>query len=356
MERVFIVAEAGVNHNGSVDLAQRLIEAAAAAGADAVKFQSFHAEQLVAATAAKAAYQVARTGDRESQLEMLRRLELDDEAHRVLAETARNHAIEFMSTPFDAGSLDLLLQLNVRRLKIASGELTNAPLLLRAARSGKPMILSTGMSTLAEISDALAVLAFGYTDAGAPTRQAFARAQAEPAARAAVREKVTLLHCTTEYPAPYDQVNLRAMDTLRQEFGVPVGLSDHTEGIAVAIAAAARGAVMIEKHLTLDRALPGPDHCASIEPHELAALVRSVRQVEQALGDPAKEVTASERGNREVARRSLVAAAAIGAGDTFTESNLAIKRPGTGLSPLMYWEVLGKRAKRAYQPDEVIEL
>jgi len=356
MSQVLIIAEAGVNHNGSVEMAQRLVKAAAAAGADAIKFQSFHAEQLVSAAARKADYQMAATGSDESQLEMLRRLELDEAAHELIAATARDVGIEFLSTPFDTASVELLLRLGVARLKVASGELTNAPLLLRAARSHKPILLSTGMSTLEEIRDALGVLAFGYSDAGAPTNVGFQRAYQSEVGQARLGENVTLLHCTTEYPAPFEHANLRAMDTLRAEFGLPVGLSDHTEGIAVSVAAAARGAAVIEKHLTLDRALPGPDQLASIEPHEFAALVRSIRQVEQALGSPTKSATTAEEKNRAVARRSLVAAAAIGAGEVFTEHNVAIKRPGTGLSPLLYWEVLGKRARRAYRPDEVIEL
>lgn len=354
MSSVYIIAEAGVNHNGSVDMAKQLIDAAAASGADAVKFQTFKAERLVSRFAQKAEYQKRTTDAEESQFAMIKRLELDLETHRVLQQYCRESAIEFLSTPFDTDSVDLLVQLGISRLKIPSGEITNAPLLLKAARTGLPVILSTGMSTLGDVEQALAVLAFGYAGSGEPSRRAFAGAYASRDAQEQLQSHVTLLHCTTEYPAPFADVNLRAMDTMRDAFGLPVGYSDHTEGIAVPVAAAARGAQLIEKHFTLDRTLPGPDHKASLEPEELTAMVRSIRQVEQALGSPLKAPAVSEVKNMDIARKSLVAARNIGAGETFTEENLAVKRPGSGRSPMQYWEILGTTAGREYHEDETI--
>ncbi len=356
MSRVFVIAEAGVNHNGSPDLALALVEAAARAGADAVKFQTFRAEAVISRSAPKAQYQMRTTGATESQLEMVRKLELSRDAHRMLADRCKTLGIEFMSTPFDMDSARFLADdLGVRILKIPSGEVTNGPLLLGIARLGKPSILSTGMSTLEEVALALGVLAYGYLGESAPPGEAaFHNALTSERGRAILADKVTLLHCTTEYPAPYDQVNLRAMDTIAAAFGLPVGLSDHTVGTAIAIAAAARGAVAIEKHVTLDRSLPGPDHLASIEPDELAAMVAAIRQVEQALGSPLKQPVQAELANRIIARRSLVAAVPVRMGDAWTESSLACKRPGSGLSPMRYWELLGKPAERDYLTDEPV--
>jgi N-acetylneuraminate synthase len=356
MGKTYIIAEAGVNHNGSLDLAKLLIERAAEAGADAVKFQTFKAEKLVAKSAPKAEYQTKTTDGAESQYEMIRKLELDFEAHRVLIEHARRCGIQFLSTPFDLDSVDLLAgTFDLPRLKIPSGEITNAPLLLKAARTGKPIILSTGMSTLGEVETALGVLAFGYLGRGErPSVEAFQAAYASEEGQQILRKHVVLLHCTTEYPTPYTDVNLRAMDAMCRAFGLPVGYSDHTEGIAVPIAAAARGAVLIEKHFTLDRSLPGPDHKASLEPDELKAMVEGIRQVEQSLGVAVKVPVASELKNKPVARKSLVAARKIRQGERFTEENVAVKRPGTGLSPLLYWDVLGKRAERDYEEEDLI--
>jgi N-acetylneuraminate synthase len=356
-DRVFIIAEAGVNHNGSPELALRLVDAAAAAGADAVKFQKFRAEALASATARKADYQSERTAREESQLDMLRKLELDSDAHRALVARCGERGIEFMSSAFDHESLAFLAEgLDVARLKIPSGEITNAPLLLAAARYGRPLIVSTGMSTLDEIEAALGVLALGLTRAeAAPSREAFSAAYASAGGRARLSTKVTLLQCTTEYPAPMREANLRAMDTLRRRFDLAVGYSDHTEGTAAALAAAALGATVIEKHLTLDRAAPGPDHAASLEPREFEAMVRAVREVEDALGTGVKVAGASELRNLAAARRSLVAARAIRRDEAFTEENLAVKRPGGGLSPFLYWEWLGRRAGRDYAKDEAIE-
>lgn len=357
-QRIFIIAEAGVNHNGSIDNAKLLIEAAAEAGADAVKFQTFIAEQVVSARALKADYQLKTTGAGESQLEMIKKLELDLEAHRVLLEYCRKKKIQFISTPFDYLSLHMLVNvLDLELLKIPSGEITNTPFLLSVARTGKPVILSTGMSTLGEVETALSVLAFGYIEEKQkPAAAALRDAYSSPEGRQALRDNVTLLHCTTEYPAPYGDVNLRTMETMKHAFNLPVGLSDHTPGVAVSIAAAAREACMIEKHFTLDRNMPGPDHKASLEPDELKQMVLAIRQVEEALGSPLKGPALSEIKNISVARRSLVAAKPIKKGEVFTEVNLAVKRPGDGLSPYMFWELLGKNALRDYQADDVISL
>ena len=285
---------------------------------------------------------------------MIKRLELSEEDHRVLAAHCRARGIQFLSSPFDNASARFLLaELHLPLLKIASGELTNAPLLLAVARAGAPVVLSTGMSTLADIEDALGVLAFGYTSPdGEPGLLAFAECYRSLAGRQALAAKVSLLHCTTEYPAPYGEVNLKAIDTMRQTFGLPVGLSDHTEGIAIPIAAVARGAAIIEKHFTLDRSLPGPDHQASLEPGELKAMVAAIRQVEAALGTGTKIPSAAELKNRAVARKSLVAAKDIKAGEPFTAENLTFKRPGTGITPFSYWDLLGKPADRDYKTDE----
>ena len=351
---VYIIAEAGVNHNGSLEMAKQLIDVAAAAGADAVKFQTFKAENVVSRAAPKADYQKATTDATESQLEMIRRLELDRSSHEALFAYCRGRNLEFMSTPFDGESVDLLVKLGVARLKVSSGEITNAPLLLKMARTGLPIIISTGMASLGEVEAALGVLAFGYLDYREPPSLAeFHRAWRE--GQGALQEKVTLLHCTSEYPAPLEEVNLRAMETLAIAFGLPVGYSDHTPGIGVAIAAAARGARIIEKHFTLDKSLPGPDHRASLEPEELNAMIRTIREVEAALGSHLKFPATSELKNREIVRRSLVAARRIRKGERFSEDNLTSKRPGNGISPLSYWDWIGKIAQRDFQPDEIIQ-
>ncbi len=354
--RTLIIAEAGVNHNGSLDRALALVDVAAAAGADIVKFQTFRAEALASAAAPKAAYQKEATGEAGAQLEMLRALELDAAAHRRLAAHAAQRGIEFLSTAFDEASLDLVLSLGVKRLKVPSGEITNAPLVLKMARSGLPILLSTGMADLAEIETALGVLAFGYAapPEAAPSPAAFRVALLGDAGKQALAGRVAVLHCTTQYPAPVEDANLRAMATIAQRFGLPVGYSDHTEGIAVATAAVALGATVIEKHFTLDRTLPGPDHRASLEPGELEAMVAAIRAVERALGSPEKRATASERPNIAVARKSLVAARPIARGETFTPDNLTALRPGGGRPPLEYWSLLGRTAERDYAKHEMI--
>lgn len=355
-QRVYVVAEAGVNHNSSMELALKLVDAAKEAGADAVKFQTFKAENLVCRNTEKAEYQKRTSGVDEKQFEMLRRLELSEADHRRLIEHCQARGIEFLSSPFDLYSLALLVdRFDLQRLKLGSGELTNAPLLLEIARSGRELILSTGMAVMEEIKEALSVLAFGYTyQQGTPTRDLLNKVYESDDARALLRSKVTLLHCTTEYPAPLVDVNLKAMDTLADVFGLNVGYSDHTQGWTVALAAAARGARVIEKHFTLDRKLPGPDHQASLEPRELQQMVEGIRQIETCLGDGVKRLMASETKNREIARKSLVTRLPIKKGELFTEANLTVKRPGHGVQPIHYWEWLGRMADRDYEADEVI--
>lgn len=353
----YIIAEAGVNHNGSLDMAKMLVEVAAEAGADAVKFQTFKADKLVSRLAPKAEYQTKTTDVDESQHEMIRKLELDEHAHEILIEHCKVCGIEFLSTPFDLESVDLLAErFNLPCIKIPSGDINNASLLLKIAQTGKTTILSTGMSTLGEIEDALGVLAFGYLGKGTPSITAFRAAYCSAEGQLILHDKVTLLHCTTEYPAPLDEVNLKVMDTLRSAFGLQVGYSDHTEGIAVPIAAVARGAVVIEKHFTLDRTLPGPDHKASLEPGALKQMVEAIRVVEKVLGSGIKNPTPSEIKNINVARKSLVAACTIRAGESFTAENLGVKRPGNGLSPMQYWELFKRKAGRDFSKDEAISL
>jgi N-acetylneuraminate synthase len=353
-DAVFVIAEAGVNHNGSLDLALRLVDAAADAGADAVKFQ-FKAGNLVTARAPKAGYQQTATASTESQLEMLRRLELGRAEHETLVRHCAERGIEFISTPFDQESLALLVDLGVGRIKISSGELTNAPLLHRAARHGLPLILSTGMASLEEVRAALGVLAHGFGTSLTPSGIGDFHA-AGAMLPGALTEKVSVLHCTSEYPAPVGDTNLRAMETLRATFGLPAGLSDHTEGITVAIAAAARGAAIIEKHMTLDRRLPGPDHQASLDPATFGRMVAAIREVQLALGDGIKRPATSELANLALVRKSLVATRPIARGEPFSEENLAAKRPGGGVSPMCFWDILGRPAPRDYQSDEAITI
>ncbi len=357
MGRCFIIAEAGVNHNGSLAFAKALVDIAVSAGADAVKFQTFKAERMVSVAAPKAEYQRETTEVSESQRDMLEKLELTPAAHEELAVYCAHKGIEFLSTPFDLESLSLLTDdLHLPRIKMASGEITNAPLLLKAARTGKPVILSTGMSLLGEVETALGVLAFGYIfSSKEPSLAQFREAYLSSEGQDALQRFVTLLHCTTEYPAPYSEVNLRVMDTLYQAFGLPVGLSDHTPGIAVPIAAVARGASVIEKHLTIDKGLPGRDHQASLAPTELQAMVQAIRQVEEALGRGVKIPTTTERKNQMIARKSLVAAREVHQGEMWQEDSLTTKRPGSGLSPIYYWDVLGTAAKKTYHADEILE-
>ena len=328
----YIIAEAGVNHNGDYALACRLADAAKAAGADCVKFQTFVSENIVSCRAKKAEYQKAATGGGESQLDMLKKLELSFDDFIRLKAYCDGIGIAFLSTPFDFESIDFLNMIEMPFWKVPSGEVTNLPYLLAIAKTKKPVVMSTGMCELEEIQTAVDIL----KENGAP--------------------RITLLHCNTEYPTPYGDVNLRAMETLRQRFGVEVGYSDHTQGIEVPIAAAALGASVIEKHFTLDRTMEGPDHRASLEPSELAAMVSSIRHIEQALGNGEKAASPSERKNLPIARKSIVARRAIGKGEPLTEENITVKRPGSGISPMRWFDVLGTRAVRDFEEDELIEL
>ena len=354
--KCYIIAEAGVNHNGSIDMAKQLIDIAAEAGADAVKFQTFKAEKVISKYAPKADYQKKTTAETESQLDMVKKLELDEETHYILIEHCRARNIEFLSTPFDFESIDLLARkLDLQHLKIPSGEITNGPYLLYVAQTGKPVILSTGMSTLAEVETALGVLAFGYLgNTDKPSLHNFQNAYCSDAGLEVLKGKVILLHCTTEYPSPFEDVNLWVMKTMQNAFGLPVGLSDHTSGIAVPIAAVALGAAVIEKHFTLDRNLPGPDQKASLEPDELKLMVTSIRNIEVALGNGHKVPAASEMKNRNIARKSLFAAMPVIKGELFSVSNLTMKRPGKGISPMKYWELIGEKSKKDYDADEII--
>lgn len=352
-----IIAEAGVNHNGSEALAFKLIDAAFKAGADIVKFQTFKAKNLVTENAKQADYQVTNTKKEESQLAMLSRLELSFEVHHKLIQHCNELGIEFLSTAFDSESLNFLVkELGLKKLKIPSGELTNAPLVLEHARTGCDLIVSTGMATLAEIEMALGVIAFGYTvnDMQTPSIEAFQSAYFSEQGQQALKAKVTILHCTTEYPAPMVDINLKAMDTLKVAFNLPAGYSDHSQGITIPIAAVARGACLIEKHFTLDNNMEGPDHKASLEPQELTAMINAIRDVELALGDGVKGPRPSEIKNKSIARKSLVAAKAIKAGEKYNAENLTIKRPGNGASPYLYWELLGKDVLQDHTEGEVI--
>ena len=330
--KTLIIAEAGVNHNGDLNLAKQLINAAADAGADLVKFQTFNASRQVTRTAKKADYQTQTTSSTESQHAMLRRLELTEEMHHQLIAHCLTQNIGFLSTGFDIESVDLLVSLGQECFKIPSGEITNLPYLRHIGQLGKTVILSTGMATLGEIEAAIEVL----EQTGTP------------------RAKVTVLHCTTEYPTPMNEVNLRAMQSIHTAFDVAVGYSDHTEGIEIAIAAVAMGASVIEKHFTLDRTFPGPDHQASLEPAELKAMVTAIRNIEIALGDGIKRITPSEARNKPVARKSLVASRAISIGEIFTAENLTTKRPGTGISPMRWDELVGQASQKNYNEDDLI--
>lgn len=332
--KTLIIAEAGVNHNGDLALAKQLVASAAAAGADLVKFQSFITAKSISRQAPKADYQKGSTDPDESQFDMVRKLELSKQDHDELIAECGRCGIGFFSTAFDAESFDMLLELGLDRVKVPSGEITNLPFLRYIASHGKPLILSTGMATLGDIECAIDVI----EQAGTP------------------RSDLTVLHCTTEYPTPMAEVNLRAMQSIRTAFDVAIGYSDHTPGIEVAIAAVAMGATVIEKHFTLDRNLPGPDHQASLEPQELAAMVAAIRNIEMALGDGIKRLTPSELRNKPIARKSLVASAPIKKGEVFSALNLAAKRPGTGISPMRWDDVIGRAAPRDFLTDELIDL
>lgn len=329
---VYIIAEAGDNHNGGFDLAVRLIDAAAQAGADCVKFQTFKTEEVISKRAQKAEYQKKTTGAEESQFEMVKKLELPFEDFKKLSDYCTEKQIQFLSTPFDLLSIEFLNTLNLPFWKVPSGEVTNLPYLLAIARTQKPVAMSTGMCEMEEIQTAIDVL----KNNGTP--------------------KITLLHCNTEYPTPFEDVNLRAMQTMKERFGVEVGYSDHTTGIEVPIAAAALGAAIIEKHFTLDKTMRGPDHKASLEPQELSSMIIAIRNIERAMGNGIKTPSPSERKNTDIARKSIVARRAIIKGETLLEDNITTKRPGNGISPMRWVDVLGTKAKRDFDEDELIEL
>ena len=333
MNKTQIIAEAGVNHNGNIKLAKELIDIAARAGADIVKFQTFKADNLVSKNTEKADYQKKLTNINESHYEMIKKLELDYKTHLELINHSNKRGIEFLSTPFDSDSLKMLINLNLNTIKIPSGEITNLPFLREIGQSKKSVILSTGMSSLKEIKDAVKTLvSFGTK-----------------------MENITVLHCNTEYPSPMEDVNLKAMITIQNELGLPTGYSDHTLGIEVPIAAVALGAIIIEKHFTVNRDLEGPDHAASLEPKELQNMIKAIRNIEKTLGDGIKKPSPSETKNISIGRKSIIAKREIKKNEIYSINNLTTKRPGTGISP-MNWDLLvGKKANKNYQPDELIE-
>ncbi|WP_074405887.1 MULTISPECIES: N-acetylneuraminate synthase [Aquimarina] len=332
-DKVVIIAEAGVNHNGDIKLAKKLIDAAAVAGVDYVKFQTFNSKKLVSKNAQKATYQKENTGNAsESQLAMLQKLELSKDMHLELIQYCNSKNIKFLSTGFDLESIDFLNELNIDLFKVPSGEITNLPYLRKIGSLGKPIIISTGMADLKEIEEAVHVV----VEAGARM------------------SSITILHCNTEYPTPMHDVNLRAMNTIKDTFNVPIGYSDHTLGIEIPIAAVALGATVIEKHFTLDKTMEGPDHKASLEPEELKAMVTAIRNIEDALGHGRKEPSNSEKKNKEIARKSIVAKTSIQLGDIFTDDNITVKRPGSGISPMKWDSVIGTKALKDYQEDDLI--
>jgi len=333
-EPTLVIAEAGVNHNGSLEMAFELIDAASDAGADVVKFQTFKAENLVTQSAAKADYQLGTTDVKETQFEMIKKLELSYDMHLKLISKCKEKGIRFSSTGFDSSSVDLLIDLGVDFIKVPSGEITNLPYLRHVGTKGLPIILSTGMCTMQEVANALEIL-----------EKAGAR-----------KHDITVLHCNTEYPTPMEDVNLRTMISMESELGLKVGYSDHTLGIEVPIAAVAMGATVIEKHYTLDRTMEGPDHAASLEPLELKQMVKGIRNIEKAMGDGVKKPSNSEVKNISIVRKSIVASKEIKLGDEFTSDNLGVKRPGTGISPMQWDEVVGKVASKDFQADELISI
>ncbi|MDH1500099.1 N-acetylneuraminate synthase [Comamonas terrigena] len=353
---VYVIAEAGVNHNGDLDLARALVDRAADAGADAVKFQTFEAKKLATLQAPKAGYQRETTDAAESQLEMLRKLELPRAWHADLQERARSRGIQFLSTAFDSGSLDFLEEFDMPFYKVPSGELTNGPLLWQFARQRRPLVVSTGMATMSEVEQALAVIAHAFNADREPVDEsAIWRGWSHPEWRASLRGRVTLLHCTSQYPTPMNEVNLKAMDTLAA-FGLPVGYSDHTEGILIPVAAVARGATLIEKHFTIDRAMPGPDHRASLEPGELMLMIHQIRELQLAMGDGAKCPQASEWNTRQAARQQVVAARPIAAGAVLTREDLTTARCGYGVPAMSLWRLVGMTSRHDVGEGELLTL
>jgi N-acetylneuraminate synthase len=355
----YIIAEIGVNHNGNIQLAKNLIVAAKSAGADAVKFQTFNANELVTEKATKADYQKKTTKAEESQLVMLRKLELSHQQHHELYKFCQQQGISFLSTPFDFSSVKFLTQeLGLKKLKISSGDLTNGPMLLKCAQSNSEIILSTGMSTIDDIINALAVLAYGYLTkdfSKYPNKNNLINAYNSEQGKLALQEKVSILHCTSDYPAGFSDINLNVLDTYKAEFDLPIGYSDHSLGFSVAAAAVAKGACIIEKHITLDKSMEGPDHLASMEPSEFSVYVKKIREVEVILGSSLKQPSSQEKKNMAVARKSLVARTSIKKGEFFNEYNITVKRPGNGRSPFDFWEILNCKATRDYSVDELLD-
>jgi len=353
-EGVTVIAEIGVNHNGDSQMALKLVEAAAEAGVNAVKLQTFIPELVISPRAPKASYQIKTTGNEGSQLEMVRQLCLDKDSHRQIQKRCAELNISFLSTPFDLQSLHFLLEdLKLSTIKLSSADITNGPLIYAAASHAEQLIISTGLCTMEEIAEAMDLVAYAFSTSEPPqNRKAFAGAHQNPKTETQLRERVTLLHCVSEYPAPMEELNLKAMDTLAEVFGVPVGFSDHSLGITAPIAAVARGACLIEKHFTLDRNLPGPDHRASLEPYELIDLVQSIRQVEKSLGNGIKKPSISELQNLKVVRRSLMATRDITAGEVISDEAIVALRPSGGCNPMDIWDLLDKPATRSYRKGE----
>lgn len=352
-----IIAEAGVNHNGSEEMALQLIDIASKANADIVKFQTFKATELVTKNAEKALYQISNSPESSSQLEMLKKLELSSKSYRALSDKCKNLGIEFLSTAFDSNSLKFLINdIGLKRLKIPSGEINNAPLILEHARSGLDIIISTGMANLDEIETALGVIAFGYIgDDKIPKIDSFREAYNSEEGQRALKRKVHLLHCVSEYPAPINEINLKAITFLKSNFNLPVGYSDHSEGINLPLGAVALGSSIIEKHFTISRNLDGPDHKASLEPEELKQMIKNIRELDIALGKEIKIRTKSEEKNLAVIRKSIKAKKSIKSGEIFRPDNLTIKRPGVGMEPILYWDLLNQKATKDYLPGDIID-
>lgn len=359
MNKVSIIAEIGVNHNGSEDLAKKLVDSAKNAGADIVKFQTFIASNLVTQDAKKAKYQERISASGDSQFSMLNALELSFNSFKNIARYCENVGIKFMSTAFDKECLDFLVdEIQVNVLKIPSGEITNAPLILEHAKKGLDIFLSTGMASMEEIEDALGVIAYGYMNQGKSnknlSKENFSNAIKSKAGKRLIKEKVTIFHCTTEYPAPVDEINLNALTQISNTFNTKIGYSDHSKGILIPVSAVAMGALVIEKHFTLDNSMDGPDHFASLEPEEFKEMVDGIRDCEKYMGDGIKKATKSEVQNKLASRKSLVAGRDITSGELFTKDNIDIKRPGGGISPMFFWKILGTNSDRDYSKDELI--
>lgn len=353
---VYIIAEAGVNHNGSIEIAKKMIDVAVESGADAIKFQTYKTELLVSHDAAKAEYQLHNDGNLDNQFQMLKKLELSFNDFKELADYCREKNIEFLSTAFDSESLKFLVEeINVCKLKIPSGEITNAPLIYEMAKYNLPLILSTGMTVMDDIFNALSIIAIATVEKDTfPSSTLINKYKNPDIFTKILEDKVTVLHCTTEYPTPFNEVNMRAMDYIKKKTNLEVGYSDHTKGILIPIIATARGARIIEKHFTLDKSMSGPDHKASLNPTELKEMVLEIRRTEEALGKEIKKITNSEKRNIEVARKSLIAKTDIYKGEIITPESIIAKRPGDGCSPFSYWDIVGLKASKDYRVGEKI--